>query len=159
MDWTDNGKHFTFIQIMLEVFANLHPLLPFLKSCLQVGEACIKFGHIYRVAEGMYFTKNDMGSMRKILNNWQNDVDIIVVTDGSRILGTNKNNYRRTNTTRKILDRLLGLGDLGAGGMGIPIGKLSLYVAAAGFHPARTLPVLLDTGTNNPTVFLRFIQQ
>eukprot|EP01114_Cavostelium_apophysatum_P013495 TRINITY_DN3281_c0_g1_i2.p1 TRINITY_DN3281_c0_g1~~TRINITY_DN3281_c0_g1_i2.p1 ORF type:complete len:559 (-),score=151.85 TRINITY_DN3281_c0_g1_i2:33-1709(-) len=95
-----------------------------------VGDACLNFAHIWRVSEGMYFSDQDKGSIRSMMDNWDQEVDIIVVTDGSRILG---------------------LGDLGANGMGIPIGKLSLYVAAAGFHPSRTLPVLLDTGTNNQT--------
>lgn len=94
-----------------------------------VGEACEKFGLNFRSAEGMYISTLEKGMIRRILDNWPVDkVDIIVVTDGSRILG---------------------LGDLGANGMGIPIGKLSLYVAAAGFHPVRTLPVLLDFGTDN----------
>lgn len=95
-----------------------------------VGQACQEFGLQFRQAEGMYFSKDDKGQIRQLLNNWkpQNDVAIIVVTDGSRILG---------------------LGDLGACGMGIPVGKLSLYVAAGGFHPATTLPVVLDTGTDN----------
>jgi malate dehydrogenase (oxaloacetate-decarboxylating)(NADP+) len=97
-----------------------------------VGEACLKFGHIWRAAEGMYISHHDRGQIRKILDNWPaKEIGIIVVTDGSRILG---------------------LGDLGANGMGIPIGKLSLYIAAAGFHPSVTLPILLDAGTNNKTL-------
>ena len=77
----------------------------------------------------MYFTPGDRGKFREMLDNWiEDDVNIIVVTDGSRILG---------------------LGDLGANGMGIPIGKLSLYVAGAGFNPRGTLPVTFDFGTNN----------
>ena len=93
-----------------------------------VGMACQKFGHIFRSAVGMYFQPTDKGYMRSMLDNWSNDFDIIVVTDGSRILG---------------------LGDLGCSGMGIPIGKLCLYVVGAGFRPYRTLPVQLDFGTNN----------
>lgn len=106
---------------------NLAELLPIVYTPT-VGQACLDFAHIWRVSDGMYFSSKDMGNIRKMLDNWENEVDIIVVTDGSRILG---------------------LGDLGANGMGIPIGKLSLYVVAAGFHPSRTLPVLLDAGTNN----------
>jgi malate dehydrogenase (oxaloacetate-decarboxylating)(NADP+) len=109
------------------LLSHLEEMLPIVYTPT-VGEACMTFGHIWRNTEGMYFSPDDMGSIRHILDNWTREVDIIVVTDGSRILG---------------------LGDLGANGMGIPIGKLSLYVVAAGFDPAKTLPILLDTGTNN----------
>lgn len=94
-----------------------------------VGQACQQFGHIYRKNRGMYLNLNHKGRIAKVLANWPKDeVDIIVISDGSRILG---------------------LGDLGANGMGIPIGKLVLYVAGAGLHPDRTLPILLDVGTDN----------
>jgi len=93
-----------------------------------VGQACTQFDAIWRSAQGMYLSLQDKGHIRDILNNWKQTPDIIVMTDGSRILG---------------------LGDLGANGMGIAIGKLSLYVAGAGFHPAKTLPICIDVGTNN----------
>ena len=94
-----------------------------------VGQACQRFGHIYRKNRGMYITRRHKGRIAEVLGNWPNpEVDIIVISDGSRILG---------------------LGDLGANGMGIPIGKLILYVVGAGLHPHRTLPILLDVGTNN----------
>ncbi len=94
-----------------------------------VGEACQNFSHIYRRPRGLYLTPVCKDNLDEILSHIRFDaVEAIVVSDGERILG---------------------LGDQGAGGMGIPIGKLALYTACAGIHPAKTLPILLDTGTNN----------
>ena len=94
-----------------------------------IGEACLKFGHIYRQTRGMYLSITRRGKVKDILRNWPyKDVRFICVTDAGRILG---------------------LGDLGANGAGIPIGKLQLYTACAGVPPQYLLPMYLDAGTNN----------
>lgn len=108
---------------------NFHAMAPIIYTPT-VGWACSHFSHLYRRPRGMYFCPDDKGEMASMVYNWEsNEVDAVVVTDGSRVLG---------------------LGDLGIGGLGISIGKLDLYVAAGGFHPKRVLPCVIDVGTNNP---------
>lgn len=114
-----------FYRVMMDYLPELVPII----YTPTVGDACLQFSHIYRVDRGFYITPEDRGSIEEILDDWPHkDIRIIVVTDGSRILG---------------------LGDLGCNGMPIPIGKLSLYSAGGGIDPKHCLPIMLDMGTDN----------
>lgn len=114
-----------FFKVLIDNFVDMAPII----YTPTVGWVCLNYHVLYRRPRGMFFSAADKGEMAAMAWNWpQHDVSAIVVTDGSRILG---------------------LGDLGVNGLGIPVGKLDLYCAAAGFSPSRVLPVVIDVGTDN----------
>lgn len=137
LSWLRNTNLDLFYRLVLGHLKEIAPII----YTPTVGQACQEFSHIYpflappSAVDGLYIPLNEVDSIDEILQNYKSSIpedcepEITVITDGSRILG---------------------LGDLGMNGMGIPVGKLQLYVAAAGLDPTRCLPIVLDFGTDNP---------